>query len=214
MRKLVISFFLLLLIAGCYAWYSVQTLPAWFDERAVDNTGRRPNNQPQLSAVEIKSTGEVINGELILSESEFSMVVLKSLNENVDGQTLLGVSDAIKLFLREDGIELSAIINLDKVEAIDPDARRAIEQVDRIFPFINGHRLALSVYATPIVRDGGLAIKDDFHIKVGALPFSNQTLRGLGVEVERANTTRLMLTGLRLTSLQLRDQKIVLRVTP
>jgi len=149
-----------------------------------------------------------------LSEPEFNAIFMASLKSDEKGRELLAVSDAVRAFLHEGEVELTAIINLDKVEAKNPKAREAVEKFDRIFPFIQDSRVALSVYGTPVARHGRVAIKDDFHIKVGALPISNETLRGFGVEVERANSTDLALKYLSIKSIQLKDREVGFRVQP
>jgi hypothetical protein len=157
---------------------------------------------------------QVLNGKVTFSEDEFNAIMLASLEADEDGRKLLAVSDAVKAFINKDELELSAIINLDKVEKIDPKARKAVEKLDRIFPFLNDSRVALTVYGTPIVRNGNLAIRDDFHIKVGAIPISNSSLRQLGAKVERANTTELPLKYLSVSNITLNDGEIELSVLP
>jgi len=210
---------LLLLAAGGFAWYSMQSLPSWFDE-SVDQ------DQQQIEAltkrIQTQGLGEflgskaedILKGRVQLSEPEFNAIFMASLKSDEKGRELLAVSDAVRAFLHEGEVELTAIINLDKVEAKNPKAREAVEKFDRIFPFIQDSRVALSVYGTPVARHGRVAIKDDFHIKVGALPISNETLRGFGVEVERANSTDLALKYLSIKSIQLKDREVGFRVQP
>jgi len=140
--------------------------------------------------------------------------MLASLKTDENGQKLLAVSDAVKAFINEGELEISSIINLDKVEKIDPKARKAVEKFDRIFPFLNDSRVAVTLYGTPIARNGNIAIKDDFHIKVGAIPISNSSLRQLGAEVERANTTDLPIKYLSISDITLREGEIELAVLP
>jgi len=119
---------------------------------------------------------DVLDGSVAFDETEFNAVFLASLKSNKDGKKLLAVSDAVKAFIHDDEIELTAVINLEKLELVEPKARKAIEKFDRIFPFLNDSRVALTVYGTPVARDGKVAIRDDFHIKVGAIPISNDSL--------------------------------------
>ena len=209
---------LVVAVAG-YAWYSMQSLPSWFDE-TVDQEEQAVQNL----ADEIQNRGvgrflgdkvaDVLNGQVVFSEPEFNALFLASLESDHDGQKLLEVSDAVKAFLHKDEVELTAIINLDKVERVNPRARKRVEQFDKIFPFLEDSRVALTVYGTPVVRNGSIGIKDDFHIKVGAIPISNESLRGLGVEVERANSTNLPLKFLSLQSVVLDDDQVAFGVLP
>ena len=215
MLRVLLVILLLAIAAVGFAWYSMQSLPSWFDETA-------DQEQPLVSRVEDRGVSkllgdkvaDVLNGEVVFSEAEFNAIFIASLQRSEDGQRLLEVSDAVKAFLHEDQVELTAIINLDKVERINPKARKRVEQFDKIFPFLEDSRVALTVYGTPVVRAGDIGIKDDFHIKVGAIPISNESLRGLGVDVERANTTNLPLKYLLVKSVLLADESVAFKVRP
>lgn len=74
--------------------------------------------------------------------------------------------------------------------------------------------MALTIYVTPIARRGKLAVKDDFHIKVGAIPISNDSLRALGAKVEQANDKELAVKYVSIKSLRLTSGEITLRVDP
>ncbi len=213
--------FLVLIVIGVagYAWYSAQSLPSWFndevsqEEQAAEALSQKIKQQG-VSRFLGSKVGQVLNGKVVFSEVEFNAIMLASLKSDEDGRKLLAVSDAVKAFISKDQLELSAIINLDKVEKIDPKARKAVEKFDRIFPFLNDSRVALTVYGTPVARNGNIAIKDDFHIKVGAIPISNKSLRQLGAKVERANTTDLPIKYLSISDIVLKDGEIELAVLP
>ncbi|MFT6406661.1 MAG: hypothetical protein ACJAQ6_000071 [Arenicella sp.] len=210
---------LLVIVVGGYVWYSAQSLPNWFNQQSSQQ-----EQAAEALSKEIKRQGvsnflgdkvaQVLNGSVTFSEAEFNAIMLASLESDEDGQKLLAVSDAVKAFIKKDQLVLSAIINLDKVEKIDPKARKAVEKLDRIFPFLNNSRVALTVYGTPIARNGNIAIKDDFHIKVGAIPISNSSLRQLGAKVERANSTDLPIKYLSISSITLNQGEIELAVLP
>lgn len=205
--------------AGAYAWYSAQSLPAWFDdsESQADQVANRLSEQIKNEGVGSflgSKVGDILSGKLELSETEFNALFLASLKLDQDGRKLLAVSDGVKAIVHDDHIELGAIINLDKVEKIDPKARKSVEKVNRLFPFLSDSRVAVSVFGTPVVRNGRIGIKDDFHIKVGAIPISNDSLRQLGAKVERANTSNLNLRYLTVSSIGLEKGKIILGVVP
>ena len=209
---------IILAVAG-YAWYSAQSLPSWFNEetsqadQAAEALSQKIKQQGVSKFLGSK-VGQVLNGKVVFSEVEFNAIMLASLKSDEDGRKLLAVSDAVKAFINKDQLEISAIINLDKVEKIDPKAREAVEKFDRLFPFLNDSRVAVTIYGTPIARNGGIAIKDDFHIKVGAIPISNSSLRQLGADVERANTTDLPIKYLSISDIALKDGEIELAVLP
>ncbi|MFQ3247116.1 MAG: hypothetical protein ACI9SP_003771 [Arenicella sp.] len=218
LRFLAFLFLLAIAVTG-YVWYSAQSLPKWVSQessqqdQAVEALSQKIEKQG-ISKFLGNKVDQVLNGKVTFSEVEFNAIMLASLEADEDGQKLLAVSDAVKAFINKDQLELSAIINLDKVEKIDPKARKAVEKLDRIFPFLNNSRVALTVYGTPIVRNGNLAIKDDFHIKVGAIPISNSSLRQLGAKVERANTTDLAIQYLSISNITLIDGQVELAVLP
>jgi hypothetical protein len=218
LRFFAFIFLLAIAVAG-YVWYSAQSLPNWYSQATSqqDEAFKALSEKIEKQGVS-KFLGnkveQVLNGKVTFSEDEFNAIMLASLEADEDGRKLLAVSDAVKAFINKDELELSAIINLDKVEKIDPKARKAVEKLDRIFPFLNDSRVALTVYGTPIVRNGNLAIRDDFHIKVGAIPISNSSLRQLGAKVERANTTELPLKYLSVSNITLNDGEIELSVLP
>lgn len=217
-RFLSVIVLLALLVAG-FAWYSAQSLPNWYNggDSEQDQIAEKLSEQIRRQGVQSflgGKVGDIVNGRLSLDQTEFNGVFLASLKNTEDGRTLLSVSDAVKAILHDGEIELAAIINLDKVERISPKAREAVEKVNRIFPFLNDSRVAVTVYGTPVVRNGQLGIKDDFHIKVGAIPISNDALRQLGAKVERANTSNLKLRYLRVNSVTTRDGHIDLGVAP
>lgn len=218
LRFLAFLFLLAVAVTG-YVWYSAQSLPKWYSQessqqdQAAEALSQKIEKQG-ISKFLGNKVDQVLNGKVTFSEAEFNAIMLASLKADEDGQKLLAVSDAVKAFINKDQLELSAIINLDKVEKIDPKARKAVEKLDRIFPFLNDSRVALTVYGTPIVRNGNLAIKDDFHIKVGAIPISNSSLRQLGAKVERANTTDLAIKYLSISNITLIDGQVELAVLP
>lgn len=216
----VFAFLLLIVVAVAgYAWYSAQSLPSWFNDQvsqegqAVEALSQKIKQQGVAKFFGHK-VGQILNGKVTFSEMEFNAIMLASLKSDEDGRKLLAVSDAVKAFINEGQLELTAIINLDKVEKIDPKTRKAVEKFDRIFPFLNDSRVALTIYGTLIARNGNIAIKDDFHIKVGAIPISNSSLRQLGANVERANEIDLPIKYLSINNLTLKDGEIELAVLP
>lgn len=216
----IFAFLVLIIIAVAgYAWYSAQSLPAWFNAETsqqdqVAKALSKKIKQQGITNFLGNKVGQVLNGKVTFSEAEFNAIMLTSLKSDEDGQKLLAVSDAVKAFINKGQLELSAIINLDKVEKIDPKARKAVEKFDRIFPFLNDSRVAVTLYGAPVARNGNIAIKDDFHIKVGAIPISNSALRQLGANVERANSTDLPIKYLSISDIIMRDGEIELSVLP
>ena len=217
--KFIGIFLAILLLGSAVAWYSMQSLPTWFNEQAskeqqaVDALSQKISEQGVEAFLGDKIV-DLVRGQIVFNETEFNALLLASLKLNADGQQLLQVSDGIHASLNKDEVEIATVINLDKVEQINPQAREAVESFDKFFFFLDGSRLEVSVYGTPVVRNGRLAIKDDFHIKVGAIPISNSTLKQLGVEVERANESELALHLLTLSSVTLEEGKISFAAQP
>ena len=218
MKFIGISLVVILLALGV-VWYSMQSLPTWFDEQAnqeqqVADALSKKISEQGVEAFLGNKILELVRGQVSFDETEFNALLIASLKLHEDGQKLLQVSDGVRAILHENEIEIAAVINLDKVEKIDPKARKAVERFDKFFFFLDDARLAISVYGTPVVRNGSIAIKDDFHIKVGAIPISNSTLRQLGIEVERANDSELVLQLLNLSSVTLEKGNISFAARP
>jgi len=219
MLKIIVLLLLIFLVGSGVAWFSAQSLPNWFDEslpqeeQAVERLSAKIQRQGVTKFLGNK-VDDVLDGNIVFDNTEFNAILLASLKNNRDGKKLLAVSDAVKAFIRDDEIEITAVINLDKLEKVEPKARKAVEKFDRLFPFLKDSRVALSVYGTPVARNGNLALRDDFHIKVGAIPISNDSLRSLGADVERANSTDLPIKYLAVQSVNLREGQIDLDVLP
>ena len=127
---------------------------------------------------------------------------------------MLQVSDGVRVFLHENEVELTAIVNLNKLGRVEPRAREALEKFDKVFWIIEDGRVAISLYGTPIVRRAGLGVKDTFRAKVGEIEFSNDTLRQLNVPVEKANDNQLDIRYLSLKSVTVSQTNIEFRVAP
>ena len=208
-----------ILLALGVVWYSMQSLPTWFDEQTnqeqqVADALSKKISEQGVEAFLGNKILELVRGQVSFDETDFNALLIASLKLHEDGQKLIQVSDGVRAILHEDEIEIAAVINLDKVEQIDPNARKAVERFDKFFFFLDDSRLAISVYGTPVVRNGSIAIKDDFHIKVGAIPISNSTLRQLGIEVERANDSEFALQLLNLSSVTLEKGNISFAARP
>ena len=193
-------------------------LSAHAQENTANNNGvaginSLANNQEAFTIL-ISKLGQIQAGNVAFDEAEFNVLMLAGLAQDADGQKLLAVSDSIKAYLHEGEIEVNAIISLDKLEKVEPAAREALEQFNQFFLFLDGSKLNITVYGTPVARKGGIAIRDDFHIKVGAIPLSNGALRQLGVDVELANIHEIYIDKLAINSINLKSKTLELGVTP
>ena len=162
MKFIGISLVVILLALGV-VWYSMQSLPTWFDEQAnqeqqVADALSKKISEQGVEAFLGNKILELVRGQVSFDETEFNALLIASLKLHEDGQKLLQVSDGVRAILHEDEIEIAAVINLDKVEKIDPKARKAVERFDKFFFFLDDARLAISVYGTPVVRNGSIAI--------------------------------------------------------
>lgn len=209
---------LLIVILGLgIAWFSMQSLPSWFDpdssqEDQVVEQLKQQIDQQGARAFLGNKLQDIVRGKLVMSEPEFNALLLASLEADEGGRQVLSVTDAIRAFIHKDQIEIAAIFNLDKIERVNPKARKTVERFDKLFFFLDGSRVSVSVYGTPVVRNGEIGIKDDFYLKVGAIPITNNTLRQLGVKVERANQESLALKLLRITSIETVENEITMGV--
>lgn len=219
MYKIIAAIVLSVLGVAVYGWYSAQALPAWYSENETQETqvanqlGDDIKNQGVANFLGDKFA-DVMRGNVVFSETEFNVILLASLKADDYGRQLLEVSDGVRAILHDDKIEISAVINLDKVEKIDANARQAVEKVNRIFPFLSGSRVVMSLFGQPVARNGQIAFKDSFSAKVGVIPISNDSLRKLGVDVERANSKSLSIKYLSVNSVDLSQGEISLGVVP
>ena len=157
---------------------------------------------------------QAINQNIVFTEAEFNELFIASLKEDERGRLLLSVSEGLNVVLNEDEVEISAEINLDKVEQVDPQARQIIENINSIFPFFDGATMSVTVYGEPVARNGQLGIKDNFSAKIGFIPLPNSALQQIGIDVARANTENLSLEGMALNSVNLTEGQIGFGITP
>ncbi len=201
-----------------YGMYSARSLPSWFDPNAADTdyaskTVRDELGRGGAAMLAEKSVG-ILRGEVSFTEAEFNALVLASLQSDPDGRKLLQVSDGVRAILHPNELELSAVINLKKLGDLEPKARDAVQKFDKLFWIIQDDRVAVSVFGQPVIRSGGLGLKDTFRAKVGEMDFSNDTLRSLKVPVEKANQTKLSIDYLTLKSVTVDSSNIHFGVRP
>jgi len=143
-----------------------------------------------------------------LSEAEFNNLFRASLANDENGQLLLSVSDSLSAEIHPSHVEFSAVINLDKVEKISPEARASVEKFDAFFLFLDKNKLNVKVIGEPVARNGLVGIRDNFSIELGPIPLSNDTLRQLGLDVAQANTTNLQLNDLYVHAIRLLEDQV------
>ncbi len=217
MFKTLLAMLIVAIALSVYGIYSARALPSWFDEGkangqyADDAINKQLGRGADLLA---QKSLDILRGRVAFNEEEFNALVLASLKADKDGRRLLTVSDGIRVFLRDGEIEISAVINLNKLGKMEPKVRDAIEKFDRFFWVIEDGRVAVTLFGTPVVRRGGLAVKDTFYAKVGDVEFSNQTLRSLKVPVDEANKNELVIEYLSLKSVNVQSNNIEFGVRP
>jgi len=147
---------------------------------------------------------------LLLSEFEFNQLLVASLANDFNGKQLLEVADSVSTKIHETYVEISALINLDKVEKVNPQARQSIERFENFLFFLDKNNLKVTVFVQPIINNGLIGVRDNFSLKLGPIPLSNDSLRQLGVQVEQVNSTYLKLNNIVLRSLQLNAGSILI----
>jgi len=149
---------------------------------------------------------------LSFSNAEFTDLLIRSLRNDPNGALLLSVSDSISAEINEANLSLSAVINLNKLEKISPEARQTIENFNGFLFFLDREKLNLTVIGEPEVRNGLVGIRDNFSIELGPLPIANSVLRQFGVQVEQANVTNLKLENIVAQSIKIQEGLLVLNV--
>ncbi len=212
MFKTLLAIVLAVLAVAFYGIYSARALPDWFDESKANNDFANDAINQQLNNggmnVLAQKSLDILRGSVAFTEDEFNTLFLASLKADPDGRKLLQVSDGIRAFLRDGEVEISAVINLNKLAKVEPKAKEALDKFNRLFWVVEDDRVAVTVVGEPVVRNGGLGVKQSFYAKVGEIPFSNETLRSLNVPVEQARTTYLEMDFLRLKSVSVSADKI------
>ena len=143
-----------------------------------------------------------------LSENEFNALLLSSLANDENGRLLLSVSDALSAKLYTSHVEFTAVINLEKVEQISPEARASVQKFSSFFLFLDKNRLNLKVYGEPETRHGLVGIRDNFSIELGPIPLSNEALRQLGLDVDQASNISLKLNDLYVHAIDLLNGQV------
>ncbi len=218
MFKVLLASVLVILAVSFYGIYSARALPDWFDESKANTDFAGEAIQKELGRggadLLARKSLDILRGRVSFSEDEFNALFMASLKADKDGRKLLKVSDGVRAFLKDGEIEVAAVINLKKLEQVEPKARKAIEKLDKLFWVIEDGRIAVALFGTPVVRGGGIGVKDNFHAKIGEISFSNDTLKSLNVPVERANQEQMAIKYLSLNSVVVKPKLIEFGVRP
>lgn len=219
MIRFLLIFILLLLGLAAAFWFSAKELPDWYDkdrrqEIELSNRLERKIEAQGVNRFLGSKIAEVMNGQLLLDETEFNALVLHSLKRDPDGRRLLAVSDAVHVDLDDQGIELGVIINMKKVARADKRAKEAVEKALQVIPLSRDEKIAISIRGVPVARNGNIGFTDDFTISLGAIPLTSELLRSLGVEVDRVTRESLDVRNLSINSIETLDDQILLGVTP
>lgn len=218
MFKSLLAILLVGLAVVFYGIYSARALPEWFDESQAndDFANQAINKQLNNGGVDLlaQKSLDILRGRVSFNEEEFNALLLAGLKSDPDGRKLLSVSDGIRAFLHNGEVELSAVINLNKLAKVEPKAKEAIDKFNKLFWVVEGDRMAVTVFGVPTIRKGGLGVTESFRAKVGEIAFSNDTLRSLKVPVEQARTTYVEMDFLHLKSVKVSPNKIDFGVSP
>ncbi len=202
-----------------FLFFSSQSMPDWHSsehsqsDRVVEQLSEDIQKHGTSKFLGQKFA-QVMSGHLTLSEAEFNALVLASLKSSKDGRRLISVSDGIKASLSSNGIELGAVIDLQKAANADRKAKAAIEKLRDALPFLGKSKVFLAVQGKPIAKNGELAFSEDISVRIGSIPLSNSLLRQLGVPVHKVSTETLPIKLMRIESVQTKDGEIVLGVLP
>ena len=145
------------------------------------------------------------------SNKEFNELLIASLAKDVNGQKFLAASNNLNTTIHGSHVEFSAVIDLDKVQQVSPEARNGFKKFDQFLFLLNSNQLPVTVLAELVPRNGRLGIRDNFSISLGPIPISNDALRQLGINVSRANSTNLKLNDIFIQSIKLETGRITLR---
>lgn len=204
------------IVAG---WYSVQTLPSWYEEDVAQQDKLVEELKEQIDSQGVgqflgSKFADVMNGQLVLSEVEFNALLLSSMQSSRDGRRVMEVSDAVKAQITDGALEIGAVIDLDKVASINAQTREVVEEVSRALPLLDQSKMFLSVSGLPVARNGDIAFDEHFSVKIGSVPIPSKLLAEMGVPVHKATESSLPLRYMSVKSITLQEDQIILGVLP
>ena len=208
-------FILVALVIAClaYFWFSAQKLPAWYTP-GDDHSSAKYEQVLQKKDALSNKVAQILKGELVLNSKEFGALVYTGLLASKEGREMLKMTEVLHTELRNDELELAAVVDLNKVAKRNAEARKLVSQITSYLPFISEDKVAVSITAKPLVSGGTVILGDDFTIKIGGLPLSADILDRLGAPVAEISKTPLPLSRLKVTSLDIQKDKLTLGVLP
>lgn len=208
---------LVLFMGVGYFAYSAQAKPAWAkSEQNQQKTVQALKNKIEKQGVN-KFLGEkfaqVMSGRLVLSDTEFTALVNASLLRHKNGRRLLSVTDSVGARSFQSGLQVNAVVNVDKVEKADPKAKEVLDAITRYVP-VSGQKLYLSVKGEPVARNGQIGFTENVSVTIGTITLPAEYLKQLGVPLHEISKQSLPLKNLRIKSVATRNGEVEFGVTP
>ena len=210
--------FALFLIVGA-GLFGVSALPGWYDAdhaasyHAVDDITQFIEKKDKHKFFEQKLV-DFLRGEVVLDEQELNVLLYTKLQKERDGRRLLAVTDGVRAQIKENSIELGAVLNTEKLKNLDEKTRRKVKKYLEKLPVLQGRKIYLAIEGKPVARNGELAIAEGLGLKIGHIPIPGDVLESLGLELSKLKRESVRIRNIRITDVRIDNKRIIASVNP
>ena len=217
--KYIFSLLLIIALVLGGGLLGASSMPAWYDAtrsdsyHAVDDITQFIEKQDKHKFFE-KKLADFLQGQVTLNEPELNALLYTKLRQERDGRRLLAVADGVRAQIRENGIELGAVLNLDKLQQLDEETRRKVTKYLEKLPVLKGRKVYLAISGKPVARNGKLAIANDIVFRIGSIPIPSDVIESLGVRLDKLREESIGVRNIRITDVRTENKRIIASVNP
>ncbi|MGC1248020.1 MAG: hypothetical protein WA865_17520 [Spirulinaceae cyanobacterium] len=190
-RIALICLFLTFGICGAfyYYWSQFTKIPQWYSEAEesalpTDAPTTQANKQQVQSKIASQIQPQIGNGEVEvkLNPEDVNELLVANIARNKKGSALLQTTKGVKTTIRDDSVEIGAVLNT--AELSQQEAK--IEQAIAKFPLLKNRDIYVAVEGQPTAINGQLQFDENTLIKVGNLSMTvTETAQRLGVSPDK-----------------------------
>ncbi len=191
-RIALICLFLTLGILGFfyYYWSQFTKIPQWYSEEeknviSTDNPNTIQANQQQVQRkIASQVQPQVGNGEIEvkLDQEDINELLVANIAKNQKGSALLQTTKGVKTTIKDDSVEIGAVVNTTELS----DQETKIEQAIEKFPLLKDRDIYVAIAGQPTVVNGELQFNENTLIKVGNITMTvADAAQRLGVPPEK-----------------------------
>lgn len=232
----------LAVLLGAAGWWSVQSVPDWYEGRpdaSVESPSREPAREssresressarrgdpaPGSSQRAVGATPDQLllrlrrEGRVELDAGEVRGVVVSALDQAPDGRPFLAATRSLEARLEHGHLEVGGLLDLSRVdeEALSPDGRDALAKLRRFAPFVARGERYVGVRGEPVAVDGKLTLAPGATVQIGKLGLPVEFIAGLsGGDQDGGRPLAVALEGLRVTRAAVIDERLVVEAEP